>query len=187
MAVKHDPKERGDMTDLRYPTGKFEWKGSNSPGERKQFIEAIAETPARLRAATIGLSEQQLDTPYREGGWAVRQVVHHVPESHMNAFIRCKWTLTEDNPLIKAYDQDSWAKLPEVRSTPVEASLRLLESLHARWVPLLHSLSEQDWKRTFRHPESGEQPLDRLLAMYAWHGPHHVAQITSLRERMAWK
>ena len=174
------------MTDPRYPIGKFEWNGPLSKQQREQCIETIAGTPARLRAAVRGLTDAQLETPYREGGWTVRQVAHHVPESHMNAYIRCKWTLTEEAPMIKAYDEQRWAESPEVAKTPIEPSLRLLESLHERWVPLLRSLSDEHWKRTFTHPQSGAHSLDWLLALYAWHGPHHIAHITSLRERMGW-
>ena len=142
--------------------------------------------PAKLREAMAGLAPQHLDTPYREGGWNVRQVVHHVPESHMNAYIRFKLALTEDEPTIKPYAEDRWAHLADVQTTPVEISLALLENLHVRWVVLLRSLREDDWKRTFKHPEIGLVSLEKSLAMYAWHGRHHTAHIAELRKRMKW-
>jgi len=172
--------------DLRYPIGPFEWKDSLTEEERQRAIDGIAEAPARLRAAVKGLSPQQLDTPYRPGGWTVRQVVHHVPDSHLNAYIRFKLALTEDQPTIKPYDQERWAGLEDTRNTPVEVSLGLLETLHQRWVALLKSLRPQDFARTFRHPELGIVTLDKHLSLYAWHGRHHIAHITSLRERMGW-
>jgi len=133
-----------------------------------------------------GLSPQQIETPYREGGWSVRQVVHHVPESHMNAYIRFKLALTEDEPTIKPYMEDRWAATPDTQSTPLEISLALLEPLHSRWVRLLRSLKPGEWKRTFRHPELGVVSLEKNLALYSWHGRHHVAHITELRKRMGW-
>ncbi len=172
--------------DLRYPIGPFEWKDSPTEEERQRAIDDIAEAPARFRAAVKGLSSQQLDTPYRPGGWTVRQVVHHVPDSHLNAYIRFKLALTEDQPTIKPYDQERWAGLEDTRNTPVEVSLGLLETLHQRWVALLKSLRPQDFARTFRHPELGIVTLDKQLSLYAWHGRHHIAHITSLRERMGW-
>jgi hypothetical protein len=132
------------------------------------------------------LSTQQLDTPYREGGWTVRQVAHHVPDSHMNAYVRFKLALTEEDPVIKPYAEDRWARLGDTQATPIEVSLALLESLHSRWVGLLRSLRPEDWKRTFRHPELGLVSLEKNLAMYSWHGRHHVAHITELRKRMGW-
>jgi len=137
-----------------------------------------------LKAAVAGLSAEDLDTPYRPGGWTVRQLVHHVPESHMNSYIRYKWALTEDEPTIKPYFEDRWAELSDARTCPVEPSLALLESLHQRWVTLLRGLTEEDWKRTFRHPDLGLVRLDQNAALYAWHGRHHVAHITNLRERI---
>ena len=151
------------------------------------MIDEIAAAPVRMREAVRGLSEQQLDTPYRDGGWTVRQVVHHVPDSHLNAYCRLKLALTEDEPTIRPYDEATWAELEDSRSTPIEVSLTLLESLHARWVGLLRSLKDDDFRRTFRHPEhGGVQTLDWLVAMYSWHGRHHVGHITSLRERHGW-
>lgn len=173
-------------SDPRYPIGKFSFPGSIDEAQRKQLIEQIAQTPAALRAAVNGLIEKQIETPYRDGGWTVRQVVHHVPESHMNAYIRFKLALTEDEPTIKPYMEDLWAKTHEVRNTPLEVSLTLLDSLHDRWVRLLRSLEPAEWKRTFRHPELGTVSLEKNLALYAWHGRHHTAHITELRKRMGW-
>jgi len=174
------------LTDPRYPVGKFHYEGSPSETQKQAFLDEIAQTPANLRAAVRGLSEAQLDTPYRDGGWTVRQVVHHVPDSHMNAYIRFKLALTEDEPTIKPYAEDRWAQLADTKQTPVEVSLTLLDSLHDRWVRLLRSLKPEEWKRTFRHPELGPMTLEKTLALYAWHGRHHVAHITSLRERSGW-
>lgn len=175
------------MTDPSYPIGKFQRRDSLEPGERRAMIDQIAATPLHLREAVRGLSESQLDTPYREGGWTVRQVVHHVPESHLNAYCRLKLALTEETPVIRPYDEAAWARTAEVAVTPVETSLTMLEALHVRWTLLLRALGEEDFKRTFRHPEHpGTPTLDWLVAMYAWHGRHHVAHITSLRERMGW-
>jgi hypothetical protein len=151
------------------------------------MIDPSAATPARIREAVAGLSDEQLDTPYREGGWTVRQVIHHVPDSHLNAYIRLKLALTEDRPTIKPYDEARWAELIDSRDTPPEVSLALLESLHARWNTLLRSLREEDFQRSFLHPEQQETfTLDGLIAMYSWHGRHHVAHVTALRERMRW-
>src|SRR3979411_888088 len=172
--------------DLSYPIGKYEHKASLPPADRENAIAQIAATPKRLRDAVAGLSHQQFDTPYRPGGWSVRQVVHHVPDSHMNAYVRFKLALTEEEPTIKPYAEDRWAVLADTRTTPIEVSLMLLESLHTRWMRLLGSLATADWKRTFRHPELGLMNLERMLALYAWHGRHHVAHITSLRERGGW-
>jgi uncharacterized damage-inducible protein DinB len=174
------------MSDPRFPVGKFHYEGAPSEQQRAKFISQIEQTPAAIRAAVNGLSPQQLDTQYRDGGWTVRQVVHHVPESHMNAYIRFKLALTEDEPTIKPYDQDRWAKLDDARSTPIEVSLALLENLHSRWIRLLRSLTAEDWKRTFKHPELGVMALEKNLALYAWHGKHHTAHITELRKRMGW-
>jgi len=174
------------MTDPRYPIGKFTYDGPPSEAQRKKLIDDIEQAPTALRAAVRGLSAQQIETPYRDGGWTVRQVTHHVPDSHMNAYIRFKLALTEDEPTIKPYMEDRWATLPDSQSMPLEVSLALLQSLHERWVRLLRSLQPEDWKRTFRHPELGVMPLEKALAMYAWHGRHHVAHIMELRKRMGW-
>jgi hypothetical protein len=174
------------MSDPRYPVGKFTYAGPPDEAQRNQFINDIEKTPAALRAAIQGLSPKQMETPYRDGGWTVCQVVHHVPESHMNAYIRFKLGLTEDNPTIKPYLEDRWAVTGDVQSTPPEVSLALLDSLHDRWVRLLRSLKPEEWKRQFSHPEMGPMPLEKNLALYSWHGRHHVAHVTELRKRMGW-
>ena len=174
------------MTDPRYPIGKFSFQGGLSETLKKQFLDDIEQTPARLRAAVEGLSDTQLDTPYRDGGWTVRQVVHHVPDSHMNSYVRFKLALTEDDPTIRPYLEDRWAELPEARTAPIELSLALLDSLHRRWNLVLRGIPPEQWKRTFRHPELGPMTLEKSLALYAWHGRHHVAHVTALRERMGW-
>jgi hypothetical protein len=172
--------------DARYPIGKFSWGGTQTVEERNRCIGEIAATPARMRKAVAGLSATQLDTPYRDGGWTVRQVVHHVPDSHMNSYIRFKFALTEHEPTIKPYDEAQWAELIDGRTAPIEPSLSLLEGLHERWTLFLRSLSPEDVKRQFHHPELGVVTIDQYIALYAWHGSHHVAHITSLRERMGW-
>jgi hypothetical protein len=174
------------MTDLRYPIGKFHFDGALTEQQKQTSLDDIANAPANLRLAVTGLSETQLDTPYRPEGWTVRQVLHHVPDSHMNAYIRFKLALTEDEPTIKPYEQQLWADLSDTKSTPIEVSLILLDSLHDRWVQLLRSFTVSDWKRTFRHPELGIVGLEKNLALYAWHGRHHVAHITELRKRNGW-
>ncbi len=178
------------MTDLRYPIGKFEWiapeNEEHMAKRRTHYIEVLAKLPSEMRVAVQGLSAEQLDTPYRPDGWTVRQVVHHVPESHMNAYVRFKLALTEDNPTIKPYDEAAWAKLPDVARTPIDVSLQLLGALHSRWVDVARLMQPADFARTFFHPERGVVTLDQTLAMYAWHSAHHTAHITSLRQRMAW-
>jgi DinB superfamily len=172
--------------DLRYPIGPFAFEGPLTDGQRQRFIDQIAEAPAKLCAAVEGLSPQQLDTPYRPGGWTVRQVVHHLPDSHLNSYVRFKLALTEEGPTIKPYYEDRWAELEDARHAPLNISLTLLESLHRRWVMLLRSLAEKDFARTFLHPELGVMSLEKNLSLYAWHGRHHVAHIMSLRERSGW-
>ena len=172
--------------DLRFPIGKFNWPDSVSAEDRKAYLDRVAATPAKLRAAVSGLSAEQLDTPYRVGGWTVRQVVHHLPDSHMNSYVRFKLALTETDPLVKPYDEGGWAQLSDTATTPVETSLCLLESLHERWVELMKGMGEGDWARTFRHPEFGLIALDKNLALYAWHGDHHVEHIAALRRRNSW-
>jgi hypothetical protein len=174
------------IPDPRYPIGKFKYDGPPTQAQRSDLISSIEQAPAALRAAVKGLTSQQLDTPYRDGGWTVRQVVHHVPESHMNAYVRFKLALTEDEPTIKPYAEDLWAKLPDVQAVPVEVSLALLDALHVRFAEVLRGMEHDDWKRTFRHPELGVVPLEKNLALYSWHGKHHVAHITELRKKMAW-
>ncbi len=174
------------MSDLRYPIGKFNHEGELAEDARRRAMDDIEAAPARLRAAVEGLSPEQLDTPYRPDGWTVRQVVHHLADSHLNAYTRFKLALTEEEPTVKPYDETRWAELSDARTAPVEISLALLESLHRRWVLLLRSLAPADFARRFRHLELGVMSLDKNLALYAWHGRHHVAHITSLRERMGW-
>ena len=174
------------VQDLSYPIGKFAYAGPMTKQQRVAAIDTIEKVPARMREALRGLSAQQLDTPYRPGGWRVRQVAHHVPDSHMNAYLRTKWALTEEEPTIKPYDEKRWAELADTRLTPVENSLALLEAVHERWNYLLRAMSDSDFGRTFRHPEHGVRTLDWMIALYAWHGPHHVAHITGLRERNGW-
>jgi hypothetical protein len=186
MSFQEIPMATQTTTDLSYPIGRWQYTPGYTAAQRAQMIEQIAAAPAQLRAAVAGLSAAQLDTPYRPGGWTVRQLVHHVPESHMNAYIRFKWALTEDDPKIKAYEQADWARTAEVFTAPPEVSLNLLEALHAKWVLLLKSLSDSDWQRTIQHPESGEMALEKMLAIYSWHGRHHAAHITELRKRNGW-
>jgi uncharacterized damage-inducible protein DinB len=174
------------MPDPRFPIGKFSYSGPLTPGQKQQYLSDIEQAPARLRASLHGLSDQQLDTAYREGGWTLRQVAHHLPDSHMNSYIRFKLALTEDEPTIKSYMENIWAELPEAKHAPIEVSLALLDSLHQRWVLVLRKLTEAEWQRTFRHPELGPMSLEKNLALYAWHGRHHVAHITGLREKMGW-
>lgn len=174
------------MTDPRYPIGKFHYDGPLSEDQKRALLDDIAQTPDKFRAAVRGLSDAQLDTPYREGGWTVRQVIHHVPDSHMNSYMRFKLALTENDPTIKPYAEDRWAELADTKATPPEVSLTLLDSLHDRWVRLLRSLKPEEWKRTFRHPELGSMTLERTLALYAWHGKHHVAHIAELRKQKGW-
>jgi DinB superfamily len=171
-----------DALSLQYPIGKFD----QSRYDRSASIAAIVALPAALRDAVAGLSDDQLNTPYRDGGWTVRQLVHHVADSHMNAYVRVRLALTEDWPTIKPYAEAEWAKLTDAKTLPVEVSLSLLEPLHLRWVALIESLSEADWARGYVHPESGRQSLEWVMALYGWHGRHHTAHVTNLRSRMGW-
>jgi hypothetical protein len=173
--------------DLSYPIGKFDFQQTVAPGRYPALIEAIGAAPAFFRDAVRGLDDGQLDTPYRPGGWTVRQTVHHVADSHMNSFIRMRLALTESEPAICAYDQNAWSELADSRTAPVELSLQLIESLHARWVLLLKTLGDADFARSFRHPEIGLVRLDTNLALYVWHGRHHAAHINGLRQRNGWK
>jgi hypothetical protein len=174
-----------DDVDPRYPVGKFEKPEAITPEDRIGAIATLAELPEQLRNAVDGLDAAQLNTPYRTGGWTLRQVVHHVADSHMNAFVRLRLALTEDWPTIKPYDEGAWATLHDV-TAPVEWSLELIESLHARWVMLLQSLDEQQWQRGYRHPEDGPTSVELAAMIYAWHSLHHVAHITHLRARKDW-
>jgi uncharacterized damage-inducible protein DinB len=174
------------LDTLRFPIGRLGFDPDVTPDKRRAFIRQIADTPSALGAAIAGLDDQQLDTPYRQEGWTVRQVVHHLPDSHMNAYIRFKLALTEDNPTIKPYDEAAWARIADTARTPPDVSLQLLEALHRRWVVLLDSLQPSEFARPVQHPESGPLTVDRLLQIYAWHGRHHVAHITELKRREGW-
>ena len=173
--------------DLRYPIGKFDMHAPVSPAQREEAIAQIERLPQEVRMAVEGLTDQQLDTPYRTGGWTIRQVVHHLPDSHMNSYIRFKLALTEEAPPIKPYNEAAWAELPEARSAPIDASLALLDALHRRWVLMLRAMSDTEWQRTFRHPEiTGLIRLDTTVALYAWHGRHHLAHILGTKQRNGW-
>lgn len=178
------------MSDLRYPIGKFQWVAPENDEQmanrRQQYIEVLSQLPGNLRAAVQGLDAGQLETPYRQEGWTVRQLVHHIPDSHLNAYVRFKLALTEFEPTIKTYKEDLWAKLPDSSETPAEVSLQLVDALHSRWVTLLRGMRPDEFTRTLHHPEHGVVSLDRMLAMYAWHSAHHTAHITRLRDRMNW-
>ena len=174
------------MEDLRYPVGRFQRPQSLEPKQRRAAIDTIAEAPTKLRAAVAGLTDGQLDTPYRPEGWTVRQVIHHVPDSHLNAYTRFKLALTEDTPTIKPYDEAAWAKLEDSKSTPVATSLALLDAVHDRWIRILRAMSPSDFSRTLNHPENGVMNLDQMLALYEWHSRHHVAHVTNRRQRSGW-
>lgn len=170
----------------RYPIGEFTAPEWITDELLRSWINDIVELPARLRAAVVGLNDDQLDTPYRDGGWTVRQVIHHVADSHINSYVRFKLALTEDAPTIRSYDEARWAELPDARQLPVEVSLNLLDSMHERWASMLHSFGEEQFSRSFIHPDSGTVSLDIAIGKYSWHGKHHTAHITSLVERMGW-
>lgn len=175
------------MEDLRYPIGRFDHQGPVSREDLDRWIDEIEALPEAMRRAVEGLTTEQLDTPYRPGGWTIRQVVHHVPDSHTNSYVRIKWALTEQNPVIKAYDENAWAALADYELTPITVSLDYLRALHARWVILLRSLSDEQLAREFVHPVTGPVALARTIGNYAWHGRHHLAHITSQIERAGWK
>jgi uncharacterized damage-inducible protein DinB len=171
---------------LRYPVGRYRAPAEIGERERFGWIAEVEALPYNLHAAVNGLGEDQLATPYRPGGWTVRQVVHHLPDSHLNSYTRFRLALTEQNPLIKPYAEAAWAELPDAKAAPIESSLSLLDGLHRRWVALLRALSDADFQRTFQHPEHGQIALDWTLGLYAWHSRHHVAQILALRKRHGW-
>ena len=175
-----------NATDPRYPIGRFAPPAEVTPAMRGGFIEAIAGLPAAVRAAVQPLGEAERQTPYREGGWTVAQVVHHLADSHINAYVRIRLALTEEAPTIKPYDEARWAELSDAASPDMEASLRILEGVHQRWTALLRTLAPADFARTFVHPKNGLTTVDRQLALYAWHGKHHLAHVTTLAERMGW-
>ena len=174
------------MEDLKYPIGKFAPQDSYTDSEIAACIARIESLPARLRQALTNFSDNQYDTPYRDGGWTVRQLVHHIADSHLNAYIRIKWTLTEPSLVIKAYNEKLWATTPEVQGDP-SISLDLISAHHRKWVSLLKHLSPTDLEKHFVHPDSGKEiKLKNLVALYAWHGDHHLAHITKLKGRMGW-
>lgn len=175
-----------EVEKLRYPVGRWQRREGATAADRGAWIDAIATTPLALRASLTGLDDKQLDTPYRPGGWTVRQVVHHVPDSHVNAYVRTCLALTEDRPAIRPYAEAAWAELAPARTAPVEPSLALLEALHERWVAVLRSLDESAFDRPLEHPEIGTLTVTDLLALYAWHGRHHTAHVTELRKRRGW-
>ncbi len=175
------------MQDLRYPIGAFQFPETVSPSERRSFIQQIADAPERLRKAVAGLDDRQLETPYRPGGWTVRQVVHHLADSHVNSYVRFKLAMTESEPQVKGYDETLWAELPDAKSSPVEVSLALLSSLHERWVIFLRALTDDECARGFIHSQLGRVRVDQNTALYAWHGRHHVAHIEALKEREGWR
>jgi uncharacterized damage-inducible protein DinB len=179
------PDQKDDKQDLRYPVGRFAPPGASTPEVRAQQIDVLRQLPVRLRAAVADLSDAQLDTPYREGGWTARQVVHHLADSHANSYIRFKLALTEDSPTIKSYDEAAWARLPDSR-IPIDSSLEFITGLHARLVALLESMTAEDFQRGFDHPERGRMTLETNLALYDWHSRHHTAHVTRLRERQGW-
>ena len=172
--------------DPRYPIGKFDQSITVTIKMRNDFIKTIEALPQQLRMEVENLSQKQLDTPYRDGGWTIRQVVHHLPDSHINCYVRFKLALTEDNPQIKTYEEHLWAELPDTFKTPINVSLNLLESLHKRWAILLRSLTDKQFEKTFQHPEWGNITLSKTLALYAWHSKHHLAHITELKKKMGW-
>ena len=178
--------EEKELNRLRYPIGRFSAPDEISAEQIKTYIKTIEESPVKYRKAVQDLNEEQLGTPYRSGGWTIRQVIHHVPDSHLNSYVRFKLGLTENKPTIKPYDEAKWAELDDSRDTPVEVSLTLLESLHKRWANLLRSMTEKDFQKTINHPERGEMRLDKMLALYDWHCKHHLAHIINLRKRMGW-
>jgi hypothetical protein len=172
--------------DPRYPIGRFTRPASFTQESRMFATTEIAEAPARFRAALAGLSEAQLNMPYRDGGWTVRQLVHHVADSHMNAYVRTRLALTEDNPTIKPYDEQLWAELADAKTFPVEVSLKLIEAMHLRWAGLLETLNADQWSRSLTHPVNGPMTLESMTALYAWHSNHHIAHITELRRSRDW-
>ncbi len=174
------------MNDLRYPVGRYQPPSVIDAETRGRWLDELEQLPAKLTVAVSGLAEQQLDTPYRPGGWTVRQVVHHLPDSHLNSYCRFRLALTEENPTIRPYEEADWAELTDAKSAPVGLSLTLLEALHTRWLVLLRSLSEAQFGRTYIHPEMGEKRLDWTLGLYAWHSRHHLAHINGLKERQGW-
>jgi hypothetical protein len=172
--------------DPRYPLGTFSMPAETTPAVRKAAIDEVAVLPAKIRAAVNGLNDAQLETPYRQGGWTLRQVVHHIADSHVNAYIRLRLALTENEPTIKPYEESVWAKLDDAAHAPIEISLNLLEPLHDRWVRLWRTVTPEQFARPLRHPEHGVKSVDWLLFLYAWHGRHHTAHVTELKKQKGW-
>jgi uncharacterized damage-inducible protein DinB len=175
-----------ELDDLRFPIGRFAAPPNTMPVVRAAHIATLRMLPLQLREAVSGLSDAQLDTPYRDGGWTVRQVVHHVADSHSMCYIRMKLALTEDWPTVKGYDEAAWAELEDSRWLPVEVSLAMIDALHARWVGLLETLTDEEFQKGYTHSDMGRQSLAKVLALYDWHSRHHTAHITSLRKRQGW-
>jgi uncharacterized damage-inducible protein DinB len=175
-----------DLETLQYPIGRSAWYIDRGSKNRDEWLQAIDDTPGEVRRAVSGLTEEQLDTPYRPAGWTVRQVVHHYADDHLNSYVRFKLALTEEGPAIKLYEEALWAELPDARLGSIEPSLSLLAALHQRWVQSWRALAPSDWLRTFHHPKRGSVSLEQLAALYAWHGKHHVAQVLALRQRNGW-
>jgi DinB superfamily len=178
--------ELTSMEELRYPIGRYRAPETIGAADRENWMREIEALPQNLERAVAGLSDAQLDTPYRPGGWTVRQVVHHYADSHLNSYLRFRWAVTEAMTTLKTYDESVWAELPDAKTAPIELSLRLLDPLHARWVLLLRSFGDAEFQRKMKHPEWGEVSVEWLLGQYGWHSCHHVAQINRLREREGW-
>lgn len=172
--------------DLRYPIGRFVFDPATAAQERDEWIRHLARLPGELEGVLDSLNDEQLDTPYRPDGWTVRQVVHHIADSHMNAYVRIRLGLTEDAPLIKGYDEKLWAELADSLTAPVAPSLSIVEGAHSRWVTLLRQIAPEDFQRTIVHPQFGPGTIEKYTGLYAWHGAHHVAQIRNLRQRNRW-
>lgn len=175
-----------NIDSLRYPIGIIKFPLKITSEHINKYIADLRALPSELISAVDGLNEEQLNTPYREGGWTIKQVVHHIADSHMNGYIRVKWALTEDEPLIKAYEQDEWVKLKDTGCSPVSASIKLIDGLHERWANLVEALSEEELNKKLKHPENSYDRVSQIICVYAWHGKHHTAHITSLRNRMGW-
>jgi uncharacterized damage-inducible protein DinB len=186
MTTSNTTPNAGAERDPRYPVGKFQPPATITPEQRREAVETIAALPEKLRNAVQGLTAAQIDTPYREGGWTVRQLIHHVADSHAQALMRLKWALTEDWPTVMGYNEKLWAELPDAKTAPIEWSLEIVEATHARWVLLLKTLGEAEWKRGFTHSERGRQSVEAVTLLYAWHSLHHTAHVTELRKAKGW-
>lgn len=175
------------MQNFSYPIGLYDYQGLHTPSQRAELIAQIQSLPQRIRAAASDLTTEQLDTPYRPGGWTVRQLLHHVPDSHANGYIRTKLALTEDTPTIKPYEEQHWAELPDTNQLPIESALSLLDALHTKWVAVWQLMTDEQFARCYFHPANQQRvSLDEQLGLYAWHGNHHLAHLTALRKRLGW-